>query len=760
MPDYDFHTLSPLDFEILTRDLLQARDGVLFQSFKSGRDGGVDLRYASDGENRIVQAKHLRKSGYRALVRAVRAEAAKVAKMRPPPSRYYLVTSVELSNDNKTELAAILGIGDTADILGSEDLNNLLGLNKDVELRHYKLWVSSTAVLQRVLHNAQALQTAFDYARIQDNRARFAQTRAFDHAKAKLEAERILILSGNPGVGKTTIADNLLYEKFADGYDPAIARNSLAEVRHLLQPGERRIFYYDDFLGATFLGEGGSPLVRNEDRAITDFIAAVARDPDKLLILTTREHILSDALLASERLRHAMVTDHRYVVEVGAYTTFERAHILYNHAFASDLPDGLMDQLLADDFYQEIIDHPKYAPRIVEWLTSPRRLQTCLQTGYADFARRLLDDPSEIWKHAYEQQISEAGRSLLLALHSLDGEAPHAALEEAFTQLHAGRCARWGFASGPSDFRTALRVLSGAFIRVGPWRVEFLDPSVRDLMNAVLTETPENAIDVLSGALWLDQVQTIWTLASRTIGDPIKSLMARRTAQWVRGVLRALEAPSITKDGLLEIQWLPGIEERLALAAELAVRFDLAELKAQVPNVAEQTKAIWASNGPDFPAALHVLHLLKTPQFDGLVTREQWRELWSALVRQTHYTFEPADVVALIELERQPSDADREALSHVAYGWASDMGDRIRDCRRRDDLELLRHNLRICETVLSIELRGPMNGVKTELAGWEEDETRSTSPTVPWDHRPTRDERHVRRYAADLFDTLRKNDET
>src|SRR5713226_6578948 len=108
MPDYDFHTLSPVDFEELTRDLLQASEGIVFQSFRVGRDRGVDLRYAADDENRIVQCKHYRKSGYAALVRDLRAEAAKIRRMDPPPTRYLLSTSVELSDANKEELAVIL----------------------------------------------------------------------------------------------------------------------------------------------------------------------------------------------------------------------------------------------------------------------------------------------------------------------------------------------------------------------------------------------------------------------------------------------------------------------------------------------------------------------------------------------------------------------------------------------------------------------------------------------------------------------------
>jgi len=40
MPDYTFHTLSPIDFENIVRDLLQAELSVRLESFKAGRVKG------------------------------------------------------------------------------------------------------------------------------------------------------------------------------------------------------------------------------------------------------------------------------------------------------------------------------------------------------------------------------------------------------------------------------------------------------------------------------------------------------------------------------------------------------------------------------------------------------------------------------------------------------------------------------------------------------------------------------------------------
>jgi hypothetical protein len=47
MSRYTFTSLSPQDFEELVRDLLQVEWNVAIEAFKTGRDGGIDLRYAS-----------------------------------------------------------------------------------------------------------------------------------------------------------------------------------------------------------------------------------------------------------------------------------------------------------------------------------------------------------------------------------------------------------------------------------------------------------------------------------------------------------------------------------------------------------------------------------------------------------------------------------------------------------------------------------------------------------------------------------------
>lgn len=127
---YDFKVLSPADFEDLTRDLLQQWWKLKLESFKTGRDQGVDLRYATvPGQPVIVQCKHYAGSTVAKLIRDIRtSELPKVQRLAP--ILYVLVTSLPLSPADKDKLVSILQpfVQAPNNIIGVEDLNNLLGL--------------------------------------------------------------------------------------------------------------------------------------------------------------------------------------------------------------------------------------------------------------------------------------------------------------------------------------------------------------------------------------------------------------------------------------------------------------------------------------------------------------------------------------------------------------------------------------------------------------------------------------------------------
>ena len=239
MNEYDFLILQPNEFENLTRDLLQKRGGVFIESFTIGRDGGIDLRFSSPkGQKQvIIQAK--RYKDYAKLKSVLKDEVAKVRKLNP--DRYILSTSVGLTPENKTEIMTMFSpyIKATKDILGRNDLNNLLGEYSEVEKQYYKLWLGSTAVLDDILNKRINNWSEMTLEEARKDVSLYVMNDSFERALTILKENRYVIISGIPGIGKTTLSRMLAYQILANGYDEFIKVNSMMMEEENNFPGYR-----------------------------------------------------------------------------------------------------------------------------------------------------------------------------------------------------------------------------------------------------------------------------------------------------------------------------------------------------------------------------------------------------------------------------------------------------------------------------------------------------------------------------------------
>jgi len=533
MPDYDFHTLSPIDFENLVRDLLQAELSVRLETFKAGRDKGIDLRYSNAGsDDFIVQAKHYAGTGFAGLLSHLKLnEKPKIYALRP--KRYLLATSVPLSPANKDEIRKTLApyVQGPKDVYGREDINNLVGLFPQLERQHFKLWLSSTTVLEEVLHSRILKQTRITLDDIKNKARLYVSNRSFNLALDILKQHNYVIIAGIPGIGKTTLAKMLVLHFLNGNYDFIDISYDISEAYTVPEYTRPRIYLYDDFLGRTSIEE---KLRKNEDHRLLDFISAIRRSKSAKLILTTREYILRQAQRTYEVLNTPLFEKPQCIVDLSQYTRPIRAQILYNHLYFSRLPRENIEAIVQQAAYLKIVDHPNFSPRIVEYMTDPMWVECRESARYPAVFLRNLQEPFLIWEQAFDTQLTNMARETLIVLCSLPRELFVEDLESAVR--------KFAFENGgevsAASFRAALAELQGNFVLIRRDRendiVMFHNPSVQDFIEGYLDKNPDVFERLLKGACFFEQVH--WTC--RRIGeDPANQRMESQIGLSLYGTL-------------------------------------------------------------------------------------------------------------------------------------------------------------------------------------------------------------------------------
>ena len=497
MPNYDFHNIfSPIEFEQFVRDVIEERESKSFEAFREGKDGGVDLRNIdSDGFKTIVQIKRY-KDSYSQLKRAlINHELPNVKKEMP--DRYILVTSIEYTKKEKDEIHDLFDgfIKSHADIIGKDDLNKLLGIEKYkwIEKKHFKLWLSSSQVLINLLeekiYQEELNQSQFELLEILDkkNIRLFVQNDSYIEALNILSNLNYVMVTGVPGIGKTTLARKLVLNYLNENshYQFINIYSSISEGIRLFDERKFQVFLFDDFWGDVFEKKWQI----NEDKKFLKFLERVRNSPNKKLILTSRDYVLEQGAKRYDTFSKT-VNFAKCTIDQSKFSKQIKADILYNHIYWSNLSQNILNTFILGKGYKRILAHENYSPRFIEMYIKSFEDSEQDYGVFINGFLAFLNDPFSYWEEVFLKQ-SEQSQLILLLIFISNTPISKSYLFKTFKVL-VNKCSNYGFECKISEYENSLKEIEKTFIAISKspfhqrsekeFSIDFQNPSIKDFL--------------------------------------------------------------------------------------------------------------------------------------------------------------------------------------------------------------------------------------------------------------------------------------
>lgn len=511
---YDFTNLSDIEFERLSADIISRKLGVKLRYFAPGRDGGIDLVDDTVQRNIVVQVKHYAKSSFSKLLNSLKKEVDKVKKINP--KQYYICVSQELTADNISSIYSLFSdyMYNTSNIIDKNELVNFLNEvnNQDILRKNYKLWLLSDKLLKDIFNNEVFIDGEILLDDINEDFKFFVQTKLFDDALDILQKQRVIMLYGAPGVGKS-ITSKMLSAAFVkeDYIIRYTTDGEVSRIKSVISANSdmKEVILLDDCLGQYYFN-----LKLGQDRELISLIKYINQHKNKILILNTRVTILNEAKRSRFEFRNFLDrgTITLKTIDMDDISLKERAEIFYNHLLRNKIPKSYFESLKLDKRYKEIIQHKNYNPRIIEFISQEIRYSEVKPEEYHLYILKNLDNPIEVWADEFDEKLNEFDRIFMHTLFSLtDTYIEINVLKECFIY----RLQNEGKAESTINYFSIIKTrLTKSLIKIididGKQMIGVLNPSINDYMNNSLKSNCFALTAIKNSILYIEQLTKVY----------------------------------------------------------------------------------------------------------------------------------------------------------------------------------------------------------------------------------------------------------
>lgn len=525
--EYDFSKINDEEYEELFKDILKSETGENFRTFAKGRDGGIDV-ISTNAKNKIIgQAKHYVKTPMSQLLKDLQnKEKPKVTRLNP--DRYIVAFSQEITSQAYEKILEIFSpfLKDGNDIYDLKRMKEILDNDEKLINKWYKLWLPSKEIIDKILKNSENAITSFYKEKIDKEVQLFIETKYYKEAIKTLEKENVIIIHGNPGTGKTTLANILVYQFLARDYKLKYIMNSeLSNINNLINIDEKEIILIDDFLGSNIL-----ELEAGKETALATLINLCRFKKNKKLILVTRTVLYNRAKNTYEKFNEVDNKICNLMIDTSRINILERAKILYNHlSFYGINSTEKYEAFIKNKLYLKIIRSHNFNPRIVAEIVENAALRLDNNDEIVQMIDDSLSNPNSIWEYYYKNLNAEE-KIILKLIAIFNREINMDILKDVFDGIYHKIAKKYNLSIKENCFLESIRTLSGSLVRIvnreDSKMINLANPSIRDYIIDIFSKNEDNLItDYIDTNLYIEQLLFLYQITNQKAQNAIKEII-------------------------------------------------------------------------------------------------------------------------------------------------------------------------------------------------------------------------------------------